>query len=78
MRSCMEREKERRELLGESQSHNDSDRVSESENKTQEKTLKVICFIEAIKHGEDTLTNKVCRRAPQAAHKRDRITIKVV
>jgi len=59
----MEREKERREPAGESQSpnRNDSDGVSESdsEHKRQEKTLKVICFIKVIKHGEDTLTNKV-------------------
>jgi len=70
----MKREKEKREPAGESQSQNDSDGVSESENKRQEKTLKVICFIEVIKHGEDTLTNKVCHRAPRAAHERDRIT----
>jgi len=74
----MEREKERRELAGESQSHNDSYRVSESENKKQEKTLKVICYIEAIKHGEDMLTNKVCRRAPRAAHERDRLTNEII
>ena len=54
----MKREKEKREPAGESQSQNDSDGVSESENKRQEKTLKVVCFIKAIKHGEDTLTNK--------------------
>ena len=46
------------EPLGQSPSHNDSDGVSESENKRQEKTLKVVCFIKAIKYGEDTLTNK--------------------
>ena len=39
---CIEREKERRETAGESQSHNHSDGVSESTNKRQEKTLKVI------------------------------------
>jgi len=70
----MEREKEKREPAGESQSQNDSDGVSESENKRHEKTLNVVCFIEAIKHGEDTLTNKGCRRAPRAAHERDRIS----
>jgi len=76
---CMYGErKERREPAGESQSHIDSDGVSESENKRQEKTLKVVCFIEAVKHGEDTLTNKVCRRAPRAAHERDQIANEIV
>jgi len=45
---CMEREKERREPAGERQIHKDSDGVSESENKRQEKSLKVIFFIEEI------------------------------
>jgi len=31
-----------------------------------------------IKHGEDTTTNKVCRRAPRAAHERDWITNEIV
>jgi len=43
--ACIERENERQETEGESQSHNHSDGVSESTNKRQEKTLKVMCFI---------------------------------
>jgi len=35
------------ETMGESQRHNDSDGVSESENKRQEKTLKVMCFMDS-------------------------------
>jgi len=31
-----------------------------------------------IKHSDDTPTNKICRRAPQAAHERDRIVIEIV
>jgi len=37
------------ETTGESQRHNDSDGVSESENKRQEKTLKVKCFMDSKK-----------------------------
>jgi len=44
---CIERGKERRERGGESQCHNYSDGVSESINKRQEKTLKVMCFIDS-------------------------------
>jgi len=32
----------------------------------------------AIMHSEDTPTNKVCRRAPRAAHERDQITNEIV
>jgi len=32
----------------------------------------------AIKHGEDTPTNKICRRAPRAAHERDPGTNEIV
>jgi len=46
---CIEREKERQETAGESQSHNHSDGVSWSTNKRQEKTLKVMCFIDSKK-----------------------------
>jgi len=38
----MERKKKRRGTAGQSQSHNDTDGVSESELKRQEKTLKVM------------------------------------
>jgi len=43
----MEREKERGGTAGtgKSQSHSDPDGVSESENKREGKTLKVMCFI---------------------------------
>jgi len=80
VRVCMEREKERQEPACESQSHNDSNGISESENKRQEKTLKVICFIEEIKNGEDTLTKKVCYHAPRprSNHERGRSTNKMV
>jgi len=43
---CIEKQKERRETAGKSQSHNHSDGVSESINKRQEKTLKVMCFVD--------------------------------
>jgi len=43
---CMYRERKRRETAGENQSHNHLDGVSESTNKRQEKTLKVMRFID--------------------------------
>ena len=46
---CIQRKKERRETAGESQNHDDSDGVSESENKRQMNTLKVMCFIDSKK-----------------------------
>ena len=46
---CIEREKARWETAGESQSLNHSDGISESRNKRQEKTLKVMCFIHSKK-----------------------------
>jgi len=51
VRVCVyiEREKERRETADERQSHNYSDVVSESTNKRQAKTLKVMCFIDSKK-----------------------------
>ena len=47
------------ETVGESQSHNDSDGVSESENKRQEKTLKVLCFIDSKKSRQEHLLDRL-------------------
>jgi len=41
--------------------------------------VRVLFFLlVAIKHGEDTPTNKGCRRSSREAHERDRITNEIV